>query len=133
MRLPLVLLTPFLGLLPANAQRRLEWRYGISSSLATWLSALLLMLISSVGFVSSVIALFVGSLGFADSSTLPWPFHRPLVRLVATYLFVESAVRLQVCLAQDQPIGSLPVVVAHRLAREIRVRLHTKAPGHRAR
>jgi hypothetical protein len=38
------------------------------------------------------------------------------------YFFVESAVRLRLCVSQDRPVGSLPVALGLQLGREIRCR-----------
>ena len=122
MGLPLVLLTPFIGLLPADDQRRIEWRYGIGSRLATLVSALLLMFVGAPGVLSSAVTFFVRALGASSASFVPWPYHYLPVQLLAQYFFVESCLRLHVCLSQDRPVGSVPVVLSLRLARAVRVR-----------
>jgi hypothetical protein len=122
MGLPLVLLTPLIGLLPADDQRRIEWRYGIGSRLATLVSALLLMFVGAPGVISSLVAFFARAFGASSADFVPWPYHYFLVQLLAQYFFVESCLRLHVCLAQDRPTGSLPVVLCLQLARKIRAR-----------
>ncbi len=119
-RLALVLLTPFIGLLPAGDQRRIALRHGIGSRLPTLVSASLLMLVGAPGFISLPISFFVEALGASSASFVPWPYHHLLVRLLANYFFVESTVRLRVCVSLDRPMGSLPVALGLQLARGIR-------------
>ena len=107
-----ILLAPLAGLLPGSVQKAMEHEFGapalgmtISSALPTF----------AIGFLG----LFRHLLGLAGG-TVDWPVWLAPPFVVALYLFGESALRLASAIAAGEPMGSLPIVVAHAAWREAR-------------
>jgi hypothetical protein len=99
----LALLTPLVGLLPAEIQRRIELRHGLPASRATAWSAAILLAVSSALFVLGLGAAFAGAHGAEGASA-------PRAAAPAKYFLLESLLRLGGALAAGEANGTLPVV-----------------------
>jgi hypothetical protein len=111
-RLILTLLTPFIGMLPAPDQLRLQNSYGIPATRMTFLSALMLLLFGGAGMLFRFIENFGGN--------VPGPESIHGLYALGPYFFCESLVRLYSALKQEHPVGSLPIsfiVTAYRTLR----------------
>ena len=107
-----ILLAPLTGLLPADIQKKMERDFGAPALKMTIASAVPLLLIGFLGLV----AFLVGSAGAAMD--LPGWLAPSLP--IAAYLFGESALRLASAIAGQEPMGSLPVVVAFAAWQSVR-------------
>ncbi|MCP3957498.1 MAG: hypothetical protein GY719_06565 [bacterium] len=100
------LMPVFTGLLPAPDQKRLENAYGVSPVSATMISALVLLIASTI----------VIMLTFAYSQGMAFGEDRELIKRIvawaplAAYLLVESIVRIY-AVKGNQPAGSLLLVL----------------------
>jgi hypothetical protein len=94
-------LSPLVGLLPGEDQRRIERDHGISASRATLLSALILLGPSVLAVVRGLATLMADRAGLAHE--VPWDTLMPL----SSYLMVESLVRLGAAGYAGEPLGSL--------------------------
>jgi hypothetical protein len=99
----LALLTPLVGLLPAEVQQRIELRYGLPASRATSWSAALMLAVSSALFVLGLGTAFAGAQGAAGAPAPP-------ASAPAKYFMLESILRLGAGLAAGEANGTLPVV-----------------------
>lgn len=95
----LTLLAPILGFAIARWQRRWRDEWGYPAQTATWVSAILEMLIGGACIIE-----FIASMG-AGATIFPW-LPRPLVR-VGVYFFAEGIVRLIMVFSDSEPVGSL--------------------------
>lgn len=109
-------LAPFVGLLPAVDQERLESRFAVSAARATLFSAglvaTLALPIVAVGLLSQIVP------GFTAGH--PWMRRSTVLLLPAAYLLGESWVRLNLAMREGRAVGSLPVVLVVQGARELR-------------
>jgi hypothetical protein len=107
-------LSPLVGLLPAEDQRRIERDYGISASRATLLSALLFLGPSCLGVIRGLATLMADRAGLAHE--VPWDTLLPL----SSYLMAESLARLGAAGYAGEPLGSLfvalPVLAVRAIA-----------------
>ena len=99
-----LLLSPLAGLLPADVQKTMERDFGAPALLLTIASAVPLFLIGFLGLVAFLIGNAGGTLDTPGWITPSLP--------IALYLFGESALRLASAIAGQEPMGSLPVVLA---------------------
>jgi len=106
----LALLAPFVGLLPAEVQQRIELRHGLPASRATAWSAALMLAVSSASFVLSLAAGIAGAQGVSGAPT-------PRASAAAKYFLIESLLRLVGALAAGEANGTLPVVAVVSLWR----------------
>lgn len=100
------LLAPLLGLLPAEVQQRMEEECGAPARAMTIASALPLFALGVLGLLAVLVDFAGGGAVFAGWPILPLP--------VALYLAVESALRLGIAFAQDEPAGSLVGILTYR-------------------
>ncbi len=107
-----ILLAPLAGLLPGGVQKAMEREFAAPAIAMTVASALPLFVIGFLGMFEHILRMAQGSLDW------PWWLAPPLP--VALYLFGESALRLASAIAGGEPMGSLPVVVAHAAWKEAR-------------
>ena len=114
-----LLLSPLAGLLPADIQKKMERDFGAAPALIlTIASAVPLFLIGFLGLVAFLIGNAGGTLDTPGWITPSLP--------IALYLFGESALRLASAIAGQEPMGSLPVVLAVTVWRSLR---RTKEPA----
>ena len=102
-------LTPFLGLAPAQLQRRWQSNWGFPASAGTFLSALGEIAVGTLGVVQFLAA------GFGVGWFLPWCLRWMVV--VGPVLFVVGLVRLVSVFGHGEPVGSplgLPFLVLRR-------------------
>jgi hypothetical protein len=107
-----IALAPIAGLLPGSVQTRMEHAFGAPSLAMTIASALPLFVAGFLGMFRHLLAVAGGA--------LDWPVWLAPPLPVALYLFGESALRLASAIAAGEPMGSLPVVVAHAAWMEAR-------------
>lgn len=107
-----ILLAPLAGLLPGEEQKRMEGEFGAPALAMTISSALPLFGIGFLGLIRNLLTSVGGELGLPAVLAPPFP--------VALYLFAESALRLGSAIAAGEPMGSLPIVLAHMAWRESR-------------
>jgi hypothetical protein len=107
-----ILFAPLLGLLPGKVQKDMELRFGAPALAMTIVSALPPFVIGFLGMFAHMLGMAGGFLGWPAWLAPPLP--------IALYLFGESALRLGSAIAGLEPMGSLPVVVAHAAWREAR-------------
>lgn len=107
-----ILLAPLAGLLPGHVQKQMESEFGAPALAMTISSALPLALIGILGLIDHLLANVGDGLGLPAVLAPPFP--------LAAYLAIESALRLGSAIAAREPMGSLPVVVAHAAWREAR-------------
>jgi len=98
-------LSPLVGLLPAEDQRRIERDYGISASRATLLSGLLFLGPSCLGVIRGLATLMANRAGLAHE--VAWDTLLPL----SSYLMAESLARLGAAGYSGEPLGSLFVAL----------------------
>jgi len=96
---PTLLLSPLLGFAASSWQRRWRDEWGFPATLATWLSAILEMVLGAV-CVMELIASAGGGM-----SVFTW-IPRPLVYF-GLVLFVEGLVRLAQVASDSEPVGTL--------------------------
>lgn len=108
-----ILLAPLAGLLPGAVQKDMESEFGAPALAMTISSALPLAVVGFLGLFRNLIGGLGGGSGLFPGWLAP-PF--PL----ALYLFGESALRLGSAVAMGEPMGSLPVVIAHAAWKEAR-------------
>jgi hypothetical protein len=106
-----VLLSPLAGLLPADIQKKMERDFGAPALLLTIASAVPLFLVGFLGLVAFLIGNAGGTLDTPGWITPSLP--------IALYLFGESALRLASAIAGQEPMGSLPVVLAVTVWRSV--------------
>ncbi len=102
-----ILLAPLAGLLPAGIQKKMERDFGAPALKMTIASALPLFFVGFLGlfrFLAGNAGAALGAPGWLAPS-LP----------IAVYLFGESALRLASAIAGQEPMGSLPVVLAYAI------------------
>lgn len=104
MRRLAILLSPLAGLLPADMQKKMERDFGAPARTMTIVSALPLFLVGFLGLVALFISHAGGSMDTPGWITPSLP--------IALYLFGESALRLASAIAGQEPMGSLPAVLA---------------------
>ena len=104
-----------IGLLPAADQKRLESTFGVSPIRSTLLSAMALLFLSTL----AIMAAFAYGRGmhFGELHGLVGKIVR--FSPIAWYLLVESLLRLG-SLTQNEPMGSLPVVLSVQVAQALR-------------
>ncbi len=107
-----IVLAPLAGLLPGSVQKRMEHEFGAPSLAMTVTSALPLLGIGFLGMFRHLLSVAGGAIDWL------WWLAPPLP--IALYLFGESALRLASAVAGGEPMGSLPVVVAHAAWKEAR-------------
>ena len=98
------LLSPILGFAPAAWQRRWRNTWGYPATTATWLSAILELVVGAAGVIETISAMGAGV------SIFPW-IPRPIV-LLGLVFFVESLIRLAQVAADSEPVGSIFGLVA---------------------
>jgi hypothetical protein len=94
-------LSPFVGLLSGEDQRRIERDYGVSASRATLISSLVLLGPSVLAVVRGLATLMADRAGLAHE--VPWDTLMPL----SSYLMAESLARLGAAGYAGEPLGSL--------------------------
>ncbi len=94
-RMALLLVSPFVGNLPASVQERLEHEYNVRASTMSVASALPPWILGWIALIFLLASAFGGG-GFFPTRVL----------VFGVYLLAESTARLAVCLVQDKPIGS---------------------------
>jgi hypothetical protein len=99
LRPTLLLLSPLLGFAASSWQRRWRDEWGFPATLATWLSAILEMVLGAA-CVMELIASAGGGM-----SVFTW-IPRPLV-YIGLVLFVEGLVRLAQVASDSEPVGTL--------------------------
>lgn len=104
-----ILLAPLAGLLPGTLQKEMESEFGAPALAMTISSALPLFAIGFLGLFEHLVGGMGGGLGLPGWLAPPFP--------IALYLFGESALRLASAVAQGEPMGSLPVVLAYEARR----------------
>lgn len=92
-------LAPLTGHAPGSMQQRWERDYGVSGSLITAISAGLLLIPGGIALIAQMASGFGGT---EAGLGIPVGF-----RLLGSYLFFESLVRIGVMLTQGLPMGSL--------------------------
>ena len=97
----------------------MEREFGAPAIGMTVASALPLFVVGFLGMFGHILGLAGGSLDWPAWLAPPLPF--------AVYLFAESALRLASAIAGGEPMGSLPVVVAHAAWKEARGEGETRA------
>jgi len=107
-----ILLAPLAGLLPADIQKKMERDFGAPALKMTIASAVPLFCMGFLGLV----AFLVGNAG----GTMDLPGWIAPSLPIAAYLFGESALRLASAIAGQEPMGSLPVVLAVTVWRSLR-------------
>ena len=107
-----ILLAPLAGLLPADIQKKMERDFGAPALKMTVASAAPLFLIGFLGLVAFLVGNAGGALDLPGwiAPSLP----------IAAYLFGESALRMASAIAGQEPMGSLPVVLAVTVWRSLR-------------
>jgi hypothetical protein len=94
-----------LSLLPADEQRRLASRYGYNATVATAISAALLMSLSIAGGMLAIAYIF----GHPDKAGLPLGRMASRYVLLIAYLLGENLLRFATAVASGEPMGSLLV------------------------
>jgi hypothetical protein len=107
-----ILLAPLAGLLPGSVQKEMESEFGAPSIAMTVTSALPLLVIGFLGMFGHILGMAGGR--------LDWPLWLVPPLPVGVYLFGESALRLASAIAGGEPMGTLPVAIAHAAWREAR-------------
>lgn len=107
-----ILLAPLAGLLPGSVQKEMENAFGAPSIAMTVASALPLLVIGFLGSFGHILGVAGGRLDWPAWLAPPFP--------LAIYLFAESGLRLASAIGGGEPMGSLPVVLAHAAWREAR-------------
>ena len=101
----------FVGMLPGEAQKRMELEYGIRPTLGTLASAAVL----ASGSIATLLLVFARSQGFPLSRFLAAYADTAFLFLpVLLYLFVESMFRINSALS-DEPIGTFLVAGPYSL------------------
>jgi hypothetical protein len=95
-RLLSLVLAPLLGLLPADVQQQIENDYAMPGTRLTIVSAVPLLLFGAFSLVAMWLVVFNGP------ELLPFP-----LTLLGVYFWIESLVRLTVCMTQGRPVGSI--------------------------
>jgi len=114
-----IALAPLAGLLPGSVQKAMEREFGAPAPAMTIASALPPFVIGFLGMFRHLLAMAGGALAVSGSA-LDWPAWLAPPLPIALYLFGESALRLASAIAEGEPMGSLPVVVAHAAWKEAR-------------
>jgi hypothetical protein len=109
----LSILSPLIGMLPAEDQIRISNRFGISATHMTSFSALTILLPAGY-FMISFIAHVIGQ------APLAGPSWFRLFYPLGFYFFTESLLRMLTSMKLEEPIGSLPVAFPVLLWRSIR-------------
>lgn len=107
-----IVLAPLAGLLPGDVQKGMERDFGASATAMTTASAIPLFAAGLLGLLD----LLLHQLG----TGLDFPIWVAPPAQVAAYLAVESTVRLTSAIGNREPMGSLPVVLAAAIWRELR-------------
>ncbi len=108
------LLTPLMGMLPAEDQERLALAYDLRPRFATGLSAVLLLVLS----IGTGLWFFWAT---ASPEGPAWAKDWALqARLAASYFALESLVRIWASFEAQLPLGSLPVAGPITVARTLR-------------
>ena len=113
-----IALAPLAGLLPGSVQKRMEHEFGAPSLAMTIASAVPLFVIGFLGMFRFLV-MAIGA-GHAIGAGGDWPGWLAPDLPVALYLVGESAIRLGSAIAQGEPMGSLPVVLAYKFWSERR-------------
>lgn len=100
-----ILFAPLAGLLPGSVQTGMESEFGAPALAMTISSAAPLFVVGFLGAFERLLAGVGGGLDLPGWLMPPFP--------LAVYLVIESALRLGSAVAMGEPMGSLPVVVAH--------------------
>ena len=100
-----ILFAPIAGLLPGPVQKEMESEFGAPSIAMTISSAAPLFVVGLLGVFERFIGGLGGGLDLPGWMTPSFP--------LALYLVIESALRLGSAVAMGEPMGSLPVAVAH--------------------
>ena len=105
-----ILLAPLAGLLPGEVQKRMETEFGAPAVAMTISSAIPLFVIGFLGLFRTLLMVLGGAHGIGAGGD--WPGWLAPDFPIALYLATESAFRLGSAVAQSEPMGSLPVVLA---------------------
>jgi hypothetical protein len=117
------------GHLPGSVQKRMEHEFGAPAAAMTIWSALPPFVVGFLGLFYYLLTLIGGGHGIPVATKLDWlPWLRPPLS-VALYLLGESSLRLANALAQGEPMGSLPGVVAYAVWNEARGRYRKRSAG----
>ena len=103
---------PLAGLLPGSVQKRMEHEFGAPSLAMTTASAAPLFVIGFLGMFRTLLMVLGGGHGIRAGGG--WPGWLAPDFPIALYLTTESAIRLGSAIAQGEPMGSLPVVLAYK-------------------
>jgi len=120
-----ILFAPILGHLPASVQTRMESEFGAPARGMTVASALPLFALGVLGLMAFLLDAAGGGAAFAAWPILPLPF--------ALYFTVESAWRLGIAFAREEPVGSAIGVIAFDLLRRFRPRRDSEPRGYASR
>lgn len=105
-----ILLAPLAGLLPGAVQKKMETDFGAPAVAMTIASAIPLFVIGFLGLFRTLLMVLGGLQGVPGGD---WPRWLAPDFPIALYLTAESALRLGSAIAQGEPMGSLPVVLAY--------------------
>jgi hypothetical protein len=105
-------LAPILGHLPGAVQMRMEAEFGAPARMLTIASALPLLVLGALSLLDFLLASFGGGAALGGWPTLPLP--------LGLYLFLESAVRLGIAFAREEPAGSALGIAAYHAWRAVR-------------
>jgi hypothetical protein len=119
----LTILLPFVGLLPASDQQRIEREHNLPAATGTVTSAIALLAIATAFFVLATAQSFV---------PLAAPAWIRSLRPLWLYFFVESAIRLLSGFKLGEPMGSLPVVFPLEAVRALRAAMSGEQRQRRA-
>jgi hypothetical protein len=106
-----ILLAPLAGLLPGSVQKEMEREFDAPAIAMTISSAVPLFVIGFLGMFRFLLTIVGGGHGIGAAGD--WPDWLAPDLPVALYLLGESALRLGSAMAQGEPMGSLPVVLAY--------------------
>ena len=105
-----ILLAPLAGLLPGAVQKKMETEFGAPALAMTISSAIPLFVVGFLGLFRTLLMAIGGAHGVGAGGD--WPAWLAPDFPIALYLTSESAFRLGSAVAQSEPMGSLPVVLA---------------------
>ena len=106
-----ILLAPLAGLLPGAVQRRMEIEFGAPALAMTIASAVPLFVIGFLGAFRFLLMIVGGGHGIGAGGD--WPDWLAPDLPIALYLLGESALRLGSAIALNEPMGSLPAILAY--------------------